>query len=73
MLENVTDAEPVQLARIGPLPAISIAFETLPEAPAQEPQTEPESVPTAPPAHRPDLDPFNPDWPPARAEPQPKA
>jgi hypothetical protein len=46
------------------------------EAPVEEPETIPDT-PTAPqprtPAPAPDTDPFNPSWPDARPEPQPKA
>ena len=47
--------------------------ETLPEAPIQEPEAEPLPGPTAPTDPKPDLDPFNPEWPAGRPEPQPKA
>jgi hypothetical protein len=46
--------------------------ELVPDAPIQEPETEPDA-PAAPPEREPDLDPFNPDWPEHRPEPQPKA
>jgi hypothetical protein len=46
---------------------------TLPEAPPFEPQTEPDPAPVAPPERKPDLSPFDPDWPEGRPEPQPKA
>ncbi len=44
--------------------------ETLPDAPPQEPETVPQPAPAEP---QPDLDPFEPDWPDGRPEPQPKA
>ena len=45
-----------------------------PEAPPQEPETYPDAPPApAPPERKPDLDPFNPEWPAGRPEPQPKA
>jgi hypothetical protein len=46
--------------------------ELVPDAPIQEPETVPHA-PAAPPEHEPDLDPFNPEWPEQRPEPQPKA
>ena len=46
---------------------------TLPDAPTFEPQTEPEPSPIAPPERKPDLSPFDPEWPEGRPEPQPKA
>jgi hypothetical protein len=43
-----------------------------PDAPPAEPEVEPRT-PEAPPRETPELDPFEPSWPPGRTEPQPKA
>lgn len=52
---------------------VSSGPQTLPDAPTQEPDTKPRPEPSPSPARKPDLDPFNPDWPEERPEPQPKA
>lgn len=44
--------------------------ETIPEAPVREPDIDPHP---APPQRRSEPDPFQPDWPAGRPEPQPKA
>ena len=62
--KSVVDTPFAGLIAASPLP------ETLPEAPPREPETEPERVPAEP---RPDLDPFEPDWPDGRPEPKPIA
>ena len=56
-----------QLAMETSRPHGSSVLETLPEAPPK-PDTRP-----APPEHKPDPEPFEPDWPVGRPEPQPKA
>ena len=58
--ERVAEVTEVAPARLAPLP----------EAPPQEPETEPQP---ATPERKPDLDPFDPEWPDDRPEPQPKA
>ena len=47
--------------------------QTAPEAPPMEPQTEPAPAPAREPDKRTAPDPFNPEWPKGRPEPEPKA
>ena len=49
------------------------SFGPTPEAPTEEPKIEPQPAPARPPIRKPKLDPFDPDWPEGRPEPQPKA
>ena len=72
----VLDAQPEILmiaagATAGRIPSAWAMPETLPEAPPH-PDTEPDTLP-APPQRKGEPEPFEPDWPAGRPEPQPKA